>query len=556
MWWSVLALLVPGRAAPPAAVADFELPRWPSGERVRLHDFAGQIVLLDFFASWCAPCEVASRELEAGIQRHYAARHGNPHGLQVQVLSVNVEPDQPVRTGEFVRRTRASFVVTDDSSRLLESFGQSGIPFLVVLDGTAVRPAAVPGAAPDPGAGQFRVVYRHAGFEGTRVLRRQIDLIGAAGQGSVPALTGPGVVPGSSAGEVPPRGVPVSSKAEVDSELLWASGFFLANTQLRYEGSRGGTGWDAAFTHASHDMDYQPNRGVDFFGYKTHLHEDSFSLQSALRQRVAEEWTVQGSAGWTEGYPNHRRVWIANRYRQKYDHPGFPRVPPYREPDPRQRSVSLGTRWEYRPTVAVAELNAGYSHENSAPGYEDGTNRLGGYQLMRGRENLDTASLSASSENVLSARLRLLNKLTAAKTTAREWRLGYEGSLNLAVGERWVVRATGGFARERPQFEAVFGGVTAEWEPRPGWFVSVDGRGYSDSGEIENSLPITSAAPPLDSWQVGVGVRYVWRGFSLRLHGGPVWTDYHPRPNIGPEFIHLYEDRNWGLAQMAVALQF
>src|SRR5437899_231299 len=52
---------------------EFALPRHDGGGTVRLSDFAGQIVVLDLFAYWCAPCLVASKALELDIQRFYAA---------------------------------------------------------------------------------------------------------------------------------------------------------------------------------------------------------------------------------------------------------------------------------------------------------------------------------------------------------------------------------------------------------------------------------------------------------------------------------------------------
>lgn len=82
---------VAGLHATTVAFTSFELNKFGSDESVKLDDFVGGIVVLDFFAYWCVPCRKVSSELEEHVQRFYAAKGGNAGGFQVQVLSMNIE---------------------------------------------------------------------------------------------------------------------------------------------------------------------------------------------------------------------------------------------------------------------------------------------------------------------------------------------------------------------------------------------------------------------------------------------------------------------------------
>jgi len=90
----------------------------------------------------------------------------------------------------------------------------------------------------------------------------------------------------------------------------------------------------------------------------------------------------------------------------------------------------------------------------------------------------------------------------------------------------------------------------------PSLLLNLTGRHYADTGEVENSLLTTSAAPPLKSWEIGAGLRYAWRRSSLKLYVGPFWTRYAATGEAAAEFIHLYADRKWVLAQIAWSMQF
>jgi peroxiredoxin len=86
----LLALLVPTAALANKVgerAADFTL-RDLAGKPVRLSELKGQVVLLDFWASWCAPCKKELPALEA-LQKKYKAA-----GKNVVVLTVNIDKDR------------------------------------------------------------------------------------------------------------------------------------------------------------------------------------------------------------------------------------------------------------------------------------------------------------------------------------------------------------------------------------------------------------------------------------------------------------------------------
>ena len=74
-----------GAAAPePRPAPDFALPARGGGD-VRLADLKGQVVMINFWATWCGPCRQEMPLLEQ-IQAKY-----EPLGFTL--LGVNVEPD-------------------------------------------------------------------------------------------------------------------------------------------------------------------------------------------------------------------------------------------------------------------------------------------------------------------------------------------------------------------------------------------------------------------------------------------------------------------------------
>ncbi len=522
-----LALTLPADAPAQTLPAPaFDLPKWQSTERIQLADFAGQIVVLDFFAYWCVPCRRATAEIETSIQKYYESKRGNPHQVPVRVVAVNIEPAHPEKTAEFVKQTGAKLVATDPDAALLAKLDGAGTPFIVIIDGTR-------GTRESP---EFQIIYKRAGFEGTKKLREVIDAVEPAHTAEKKSARR-GSDPEQATG--PPR----LHKGGIAFEALLASDVQLTTTSFNYGQQQGGTEWNLSYTHNTYGVDYEPYQLFDFLGFAERLDENQHAGQAAVRQKLGNSFTVLASGGGYDGFTDYRSLWLANYYRQQFNF-----VPGYQEPNPRGLSGSAGFRWEYQPTTGFAEAGFLYSYDEIAPGYE--LEPVVGVAL-HGRDTLHTYAPSLMFENVLTSRIRTLNEFQLRSTSGREARYTYRGSVNVALGERWVWRTSGGYAHEDPTLRAWHVGSTVEFEITPRWLINASGLYYHDTGEIENSLFISTAAPGLETWQGGLGIRYAGEHSSFHLAVAPVWSDYDPVEVGTRPFANLYRDRTWLSVQAA-----
>lgn len=106
--------------APDVAIHDL------SGKPFSLASLRGKVVVLDFWASWCAPCRKSFPFLNSLQDRHAG------EGLQVVGLTLE-EDDEGVR--KFLEAVPARFtIVRDPSERAGEEFGVVAMPTTILID--------------------------------------------------------------------------------------------------------------------------------------------------------------------------------------------------------------------------------------------------------------------------------------------------------------------------------------------------------------------------------------------------------------------------------------
>ena len=122
----LLATASPGAlAAADDGAPNVEL-RGPKGQRQRLADFRGKIVLLKIWASWCPDCKVMFPELDE-LSREFKSQG-------VEVIAVNVDEhrkdaDAFLKTQQYQMR-----VMFDPRARIPDAFAARGVPSSYLID--------------------------------------------------------------------------------------------------------------------------------------------------------------------------------------------------------------------------------------------------------------------------------------------------------------------------------------------------------------------------------------------------------------------------------------
>jgi cytochrome c biogenesis protein CcmG, thiol:disulfide interchange protein DsbE len=105
----------------------FDLRMLDAQGSVRLSSLRGQIVVLNFWASWCAPCRTEHRDLEAVWDRYRSDG--------VVVLGVSYQ-DRPGAGLAFRRELGGDWPLVDDpNSKGALAYGVTGVPETFVIDG-------------------------------------------------------------------------------------------------------------------------------------------------------------------------------------------------------------------------------------------------------------------------------------------------------------------------------------------------------------------------------------------------------------------------------------
>jgi thiol-disulfide isomerase/thioredoxin len=119
---SVPALAV----APPAGPAPVFKLESMAGKSVALDQYKGQVVMINFWASWCGPCRTEMPILEK--------LHAKYKAMGFTMIGVNVEPDSQLAVN-WLKSTPVTFpILFDTKSEVSKLYQVTGMPSTVIID--------------------------------------------------------------------------------------------------------------------------------------------------------------------------------------------------------------------------------------------------------------------------------------------------------------------------------------------------------------------------------------------------------------------------------------
>jgi cytochrome c biogenesis protein CcmG/thiol:disulfide interchange protein DsbE len=97
------------------------------GRNVRLSDYKGKVVLLNFWATWCPPCRAEMPDL-IRMQREYRSK-----GLRV--IGVTYPPQEIEEVRQFIKQLGVNYPIALGTKEIKTHFDESEtLPVTIVID--------------------------------------------------------------------------------------------------------------------------------------------------------------------------------------------------------------------------------------------------------------------------------------------------------------------------------------------------------------------------------------------------------------------------------------
>lgn len=97
-----------------------------NGKEVSLNDFKGKVILVNFWATWCKPCQEEMDDLESAYKKN------NDNGLVILGVDVREEKKDVL---EFLKRYKVSYpILMDFDGKVVKDYQVMGVPTTYFID--------------------------------------------------------------------------------------------------------------------------------------------------------------------------------------------------------------------------------------------------------------------------------------------------------------------------------------------------------------------------------------------------------------------------------------
>lgn len=108
----------------------------PDGDTVALSSFSGKLVLIDFWASWCAPCLKEQPELAALYNKYRDAVFSDGKGFEIYGVSLDSKKENWLNA---IKKMNITWTQVSDlkfwASPIAGTYNLEDLPFNVLVDG-------------------------------------------------------------------------------------------------------------------------------------------------------------------------------------------------------------------------------------------------------------------------------------------------------------------------------------------------------------------------------------------------------------------------------------